>query len=60
MKKKFSKLRKIDNNHKITKDTDSEAWNNLQLALLLALKEGGTLNETQCMNAVKELWAQKL
>lgn len=48
----------IDNDHKITKETDHEFLYELQKALLLALKERGTLNEMQYRIAHQKLKTQ--
>ena len=44
---KFAKLQRIDNNHPITKGTDEAFLQELQKALLLALREQGRLNALQ-------------
>ena len=59
MAKKFAKLQRIDNDHKITKDTDYEFLYNLQDGLLLALKEQGRLSEMQYRNAKERLKIQR-
>lgn len=59
MAKKFAELHRIDNDHKITKDTDVMFLYRLQNVLLMALKEHGRLNELQYREAcvrLKEQW----
>lgn len=48
----------IDHDHKITNETDQEFLYELQNALLLALKERGTLNEMQYRIAHQKLKSQ--
>lgn len=59
MARKFAKLQRIDNDHKITKDTDYEFLYHLQNGLLLALKEQGRLNEMQYRTAEERLKQQR-
>ena len=55
MAKQFAKLQRIDNDRKITKDTHYEFLYHLQSALLLALREQGTLNTMQHRHAEEKL-----
>lgn len=48
----------IERDHRITKETDSRFLFELQRAILLSLKEGGALNETQYRYAEEKLKAQ--
>ena len=59
MRKKFVALQRIDIDRRITKDTDHEFLYHLELALLLALKERGTLNAMQCRQAEERLNQQR-
>lgn len=59
MAKKFAELQRIDNDHKITKDTDDEFLYHLQNGLLLALKEQGRLNAMQYRYAEERLKQQR-
>lgn len=59
MPKKYAKLQHIENNHKITKDTDYEFLYSLQNGLLLALKEQGRLNTMQYRHAEERLKQQR-
>lgn len=59
MARKFAKLQRIDNDHKITKDMDYEFLYHLQNGLLLALKEQGRLNEMQYRTAEERLKQQR-
>ncbi|MBQ9165757.1 MAG: hypothetical protein IJX71_02340 [Oscillospiraceae bacterium] len=52
-------LIKIENEHKIRKDTDCEFLYSLQCGMLLALKEQGRLNEMQFRNAEMKLRQQQ-
>ena len=54
-RKRFAELFQIENNQKITKDTDSEFLYHLQQALLLALREQGRLSPMQHRNAEERL-----
>ena len=66
MAKQYASLEAIENNHKITKDTDYEFLHHLQSGLLLALKERGRLNGMQYRCAQERLnqqrweWTKKL
>lgn len=53
-----ARLVKIEHDHRITKETDSRFLFELQRAILLSLKEGGALNETQYRYAEEKLKAQ--
>lgn len=59
MAKKFAALQQIDNDHKITMDSDSEFLYHLQNSLLLALMELGRLNAIQYRHAVERLKKQR-
>lgn len=51
-------LKDIENNHRITRKTDSEFLYEFQKAVLLALLEDGTLTEMQYRFAEKKLRRQ--
>ncbi len=55
MTKYYASLKHIDNNRKITRETDYAFWHQLQTGLLLALKEKGYLNEMQYNQAQEKL-----
>ncbi len=55
MAKQFASLERIENDRKITKETDYEFLHHLQTGLLLALKEQGRLNEIQYRHAQEKL-----
>jgi len=59
MNRKYAELQRIDNNHKITNDSDYEFLYHLQNSLLLALKEQGRLNEIQYRHAEERLKQQR-
>lgn len=59
VRKRFSELQRIDNDRKITKESDYEFWYQLELALLLALREQGTLNAIQYRQAEERLRLQR-
>lgn len=59
MAKRYATLRRVDNDHKISKDTDYEFLYQLQNSLLLALKEQGRLNAMQYRNAEEKLKRQR-
>ena len=59
MVKRFSRLQRIDNKRKITKETDYEFWYQLQRALLLALREQGRLTPMQHRHAEEHLKKQR-
>lgn len=59
MARRFAKLQRIDNDHKITKNTDYEFLYHFQNGLLLALKEKGRLNELQYRRAGERLKQQR-
>ena len=59
MVRKYAGLQRIDNDRKITKETDYEFLYQLQYALLLALRERGTLNAAQFYLAEERLLEQK-
>lgn len=51
-------LVEIQNQRTLTKTQDPDFFYILQQAMLLALKECGTLTETQCRYAIEQLKAQ--
>lgn len=55
MAMKFAALERIENSHRIEKDTDPEFWHHLQQGLLLALAESGTLPAAHLHQARQEL-----
>lgn len=55
MRRKYSKLLRIDNDYVITEDTDHEFLYQLQIALLLALKEQEILDIMQYRRAAEKL-----
>ncbi len=55
MKVKFVQVMQ---DRKVTPETDPEFWLDCQRGVLLALKELGLLNETQCRSAEEILWKQ--
>jgi len=59
MRKYFSLLHRIDNNHEITKEHDPEFWFFLQYALLTALREQGLLGVMQYRYAADQLKKQQ-
>lgn len=59
MAKHFAKLQRIENDRRITKETDYEFLYQLQNALLLALKEQGRLSQMQYRHAEERLQAQR-
>lgn len=59
MGKKYAALQRIDNDRKITKDTDNAFLLHLENALLLALKERGILNTMQYRYAEEKLMQQR-
>lgn len=54
-RKRFAVLQRIDNDRKITRETDHEFLFNLENALLLALLEDGTLTQMQYRQASEKL-----
>ena len=56
---KFADLQRIDGERKVTKETDYEFLYQLQYALLLALKESGTMNIVQFQMAEERLREQR-
>lgn len=58
MTRKVTVLQRINNEHKITSDTDDAFVFQLQYALLLALRERGRLNATQYRYAAEKLRLQ--
>lgn len=51
----WARLTEIEHDRKITKETDSQFLFQYQRAVLLSLKNGGTLNETQYRYAEEKL-----
>ena len=58
-RKQYAALQRIENGHKITRETDREFWYNLENALLLALLEDGTLTQMQYRQASEKLKRQR-
>ena len=58
-KRKFARLQRIDNDHRITEEVDGAFLHALQNSLLLSLKEQGRLNEMQYRNAAERLNAHQ-
>ena len=56
---KFAELINIEGDREIRKNTDFDGWYNLELGLLLALKENGTLNAMQYRMAEDALREQR-
>ena len=59
MAKKFAELQRINNDRKITTETDYEFLYQLQSALLLALREQGRLSPMQHRQAQEKLKQQR-
>ena len=59
MRRQFPELQRIDNNETITKETPYEFLYHLQRALLLALRERGSLNAMQHRHAEEALKHQR-
>ena len=59
MKKHFSQLQMIENNHDITSNTDDLFLYHLEQALLLALRERGRINMIQYRRAEHQLLQQR-
>ncbi len=55
MSREFASLERIENDHKITRETDAPFLHRLQSGLLLALKEQGQLSQTQYQYAKEQL-----
>ena len=58
-RKQYAALQRIENDHKITRETGREFWYNLENALLLALLEDGTLTQMQYRQASEKLKRQR-
>lgn len=56
---KFAELKRIEHNDKITRDSYYDVWYNLELGLLLALRERGTINVMQYHLAMEGLKQQR-
>lgn len=59
MSREFASLERIDNDRKITRDTDERFLHRLQSGLLLALKEQGRLSQAQYQYAQEQLDRQR-
>ena len=59
MEKKFAKLQEIEHDRNITEEADYEFLYQLQNALLLALREQGSLNAMQHRHAEEKLNQQR-
>ena len=57
---KFAELKRIEHNEKIARDSHYDVWYNLELGLLLALRERGTINVMQYHLCEKELQKQRI
>lgn len=55
MRKQKAVLESIESDRPVTKEQDGAFWEEVQHALLLALKETGTLNDLQLRYAEKKL-----
>lgn len=55
MKKRYSQLISIQNDHPVTQSTDPAFWFHLQYSLLLAMKEQGVINMVQLRHADDKL-----
>lgn len=60
MARQYASLEQIENNRKITRETDGPFLYRLQSGLLLALKEQGRLSEIQYRHAQEHLERQRL
>ena len=60
MKGKFAQLHHIKHNERITRDTHYEIWYKLEQALLLALRERGTINVMQYHLAMEGLQQKRV
>ena len=58
-RKQYAVLQRIENDHKITRETDREFLYDLENALLLALLEDGTLPQMQYRQASEKLKRQR-
>ena len=58
-RKQYAVLQRIENDHKITRETDREFLYNLENALLLALLEDGTQTQMQYRQASEKLKRQR-
>ncbi len=59
MARQFAQLQRIDNNEAITKENHYEFLYHLQSAMLLALRERGSLNTMQHRHAEEKLKQQR-
>lgn len=59
MSREFASLEQIENDHKITRDTEDRFLHRLQSGLLLALKEQGRLSQAQYQYAQEQLDRQR-
>lgn len=55
MRPKFARLTEIEHEHPISRESDTAFWRELQRALLLVLRERGTLTEGQTELALEIL-----
>lgn len=58
-RKQYAALQRIENDRKISRETDREFLYNLENALLLALLEDGTLTQMQYRQAEEKLKRQR-
>lgn len=59
MSRAFASLERIENDHRITRDTEERFLHRLQSGLLLALKEQGRLSQAQYQYAQEQLDRQR-
>ena len=59
IKGKFAQLQRIEHNEKITRDSHYDVWYNLELGLLLGLREQETINVMQYHLAMEGLKQQR-
>lgn len=59
MRKQYAVLQRLENGRQITKETDYEFLHHLQSALLLALREQGSLSPMQHRHAQEQLGQQR-
>lgn len=59
MTRKYAQLTRIENPRTIRKETDYDIWYRLEHALLLALREQGTLDTMQLQQAEETLTRQR-
>lgn len=56
---RFARLRRIEGDREIRRDTDDAAWRRIEQGLLLALHQSGTLNAVQYRLAEEALKEQR-